>query len=128
MSLKNYLVIMILTTVSCWISFYYILSSIDPTATNILGFIFFYASLFLALLGTSSLIILGFKLRKNTELLPVFRLVGISFRQGIWISILFSSLLYLQSQNLLSIVNVLGLVFGLVILEFLFLALKNGRH
>ncbi|MDO8499520.1 MAG: hypothetical protein Q7S66_02560 [bacterium] len=83
MTLRQYLILMSTGTVSCWLAWILIVWSISPDSMGWLGILFFYASLFLALVGTFSVV--GFLIRrkilKNDDL--VFRKVKKTFRQGV---------------------------------------------
>ena len=111
---------MTLATLLCWASFIIVVNSVNPFNTSVLGFIFFYSSLFLSLIGTLSL--LGFLLRhllnKNQF---ISEQVVISFRQSIWLSIIIIVGLYLQSQKLAAWWNLLILLFLMLVLEFYFI-------
>lgn len=91
MTLRSYLFLMSIATLLCWLAWFLVLFSVDPTGSGFLGFLFFYASLFLAIVGSGS--VLGFVARRS--FLPsdevVFRHVKQTFRQ----SILFSGFIFL---------------------------------
>lgn len=72
----------------------YILTNIDPYNTTILTFILFYLSFFVAVAGLFTLV--GFYLRRLfiKNKIPA-RLLKMSFRQGILISIILTGLLLL---------------------------------
>lgn len=111
---------MILATLLCWASFFIVINSVNPLNTSVLGFVFFYSSLFLSLIGTLS--VLGFLLRhwfnKNQF---ISEQVVISFRQSIWLSIIIVVGLYLQSQRLATWWNLLILLVLMIVLEFYFI-------
>ena len=88
MTLKGYSVIMVLATSISWFLWTMIVNLVDPEVTNWIGFVLFYFSLFLSLLGTSALV--GFFIRILMKQELVFRLVKDAFRQ----SFLFSFLSY----------------------------------
>lgn len=117
MTLRQYLIIMSIGALICWLAWFFVIGSIDPKEAGFLGFTFFYLSLFLALTGTFSTI--GFLIRKkvvkNDDV--VFHHVKHTFRQGIFISAtLITSLLLLQGR-LLAWWNGLMLIFLFLILE-----------
>lgn len=121
MTLKSYLTIMIIATIICWGAWGYTLFSIDPGITNWIGFLLFYVSLFLALVGTSTII--GFIARfiaMKKEL--AFRLVKEAFRQSFLFAILITVSLVLSSQGLFTWLNLFFLVIGLTVLEFFLLS------
>ena len=117
MTLRSYLIIMIITTLLCWTAWFYILWMVNPEATNWAGFLLFYLSLFLALVGIIAII--GFLIRfigLKHEL--AFRSVKNAFRQSFLFSFFIIMILFLLSQELFSWLNVIFLVIGLSVLEF----------
>ncbi|PIT93770.1 hypothetical protein COU00_02555 [Candidatus Falkowbacteria bacterium CG10_big_fil_rev_8_21_14_0_10_43_11] len=124
MTLKTYLTIMFLATAICWAAWAVVINSINPETTNVIGFLLFYSSLFLAIVGTSA--IFGFLIRfilLRKEL--VFRQVAISFRQSfLFASVIIASLI-LQSFRMLTWYNVLFLVVAVTVLEFFLISYKR---
>lgn len=127
MTLRQYLISMSLATLIAWLAFALVLFLVDPASAEIAGLIIFYVSLFLAILGTIS--VLGFflrvKLHKGEVILP--REVAGAFRQGFFLSFLFVSALYLQSKDMLVWWNIVLLVGAVTILEFLFISYRRSR-
>lgn len=124
MSLVKYLITMFAGTLISFVAWIYVLFNIDPTQTNVLGFMFFYISLGLALIGLFSLI--GFGVRKvfmKKEL--DFRHVYVSFRQAVFISLILIIVLLLESNNLFTWLNVILLIIALTALDF-FLVSKGA--
>lgn len=82
MTLRHYLILMSIGAFICWLAWFFVLGSIDPTQAKFFGFLFFYLSLFLALTGTISVI--GFLIKKIIlkEDQVVFHHVKSTFRQG----------------------------------------------
>ena len=117
MTLRSYLIVMSLATLVCWLAWFYILWIVNPELTNWAGFLLFYLSLFLALIGTITII--GFFIRfigLKHEL--AFRSVKNAFRQSFLFSFFIIMILFLLSQGLFSWLNVFFLVIGLSVLEF----------
>jgi hypothetical protein len=126
MTLRQYLILMSFGAILCWGIWFLVLFYIDPNTANILSFIFFYLSLFLALAG--SLSVLGLALRKKiSKEEVVFRMVTVSFRQATMLSFLVVGSLLLQSKNLLNWWNIIFLVLAVIILEFFFTTYGKGR-
>lgn len=124
MNLKGYLTIMTIMTLACWAVFAYVIWIIDPFETNEIGFALFYATLFLSLLGTASIV--GFLIRfvgMKREL--AFRLVKDAFRQSFLFSILIVISLYLLTKNLFTWLNLFYLIASLSILEFVLLGYEK---
>ncbi|OGF33756.1 hypothetical protein A2316_03330 [Candidatus Falkowbacteria bacterium RIFOXYB2_FULL_38_15] len=126
MTLKQYLFLMSFGAILCWVLWFLVLFFVDPGEAGIFDFIFFYLSLFLASVG--SLSVLGLALRmKFSKDEVVFRAVTISFRQAAMLSFLVIGSLLLQSKNLLNWWNIIFLVLAVVIFEFFFITYGRGR-
>ena len=126
MTLRLYLTIMAITTAICWTAFIFILWTVNPEVTNWIGFLLFYLSLFLALIG--SITIIGFLVRfiwLKHEL--VFNSVKIAFRQSFLFAFLIIAVLFLLSKDLFSWLNLGLLIVGLSVLEF-FLISYGSRN
>lgn len=123
MNLIKYLITMSVATVACLVVWVFVLLNIDPTSTDMVGFILFYASLSLLLLGLFSLI--GFGMRKIVLKKEVdFRHIYNSFRQAIFLSLIFIFILILQSQRLFNFANISLLIITLVALELFIISRK----
>jgi len=125
MTLKKYLNLMTILTVICWVAWVLTLILVNPQQSDLIGFVLFYFSLFLALLGTAS--VLGFLIRVWLKKKPIFKQVEIAFRQAIWLGLLVSSIFILKGLNLLRWWNALFLILFLIFLELFFL-LSNRRY
>lgn len=127
MSLRRYLIIMGLGSLISWSAWFLIIFYIDPYNSGFVGLASFYLILFLALLGTLSL--LGFFIRfiflKKSVL---FRHIGISLRQAILFSTLISFSLLLQANRLFTWWNAILLILSLALLEFFFLAREGSER
>lgn len=121
MSLRTFVILMAAATVVFWGAWFTVLFFIDPFATNFIGFLCFYVSLFFALMGLFTLV--GFALRylwKRGK--PAFKFVGISIRQAIWFSLLIVASLVLQGEKLFTWWAGLLMVLVLAIFEAFFLS------
>lgn len=127
MTLKQYLSFMLLGTILCWIAWGLIVTSTDPTAAPWFVFFFFYASLFLALIGTFSLLGFGWRIWQHKQESVIFRHVRKTFRQGVLFAALVISALYLKSQEMLTLWTSILLVFVLVVFESFFLSQTTPR-
>lgn len=126
MTLKKYLNLMFITTLICWGVFVFVLKNVNPQITNGLGFVMFYASLFLAISGTAA--ILGFFIRfwiLKQKL--AFYTVKIAFRQAFLFGILIVSTLMLLSRDLFSWFNLVLLILILTVLEFFLISYQANR-
>lgn len=127
MTLKSYLITMFLITVFCWGVFVFIVNLINPESTNFIGFILFYLSLFLSLIGSSAII--GFFLRfvvLRRQL--VFYAVKTAFRQSFLFSLFLVSLLFLFSQALVTWFNLVLLLIIFTILEIIFSSFSSKKN
>lgn len=127
MTISRYLISMIVGTLLSWGAWFLVIFQTDPTDANFLSFIIFYISLFLALVGTLSII--GFSARAifNKAKEPYFRQVKKAFRHGLLFSLLVIICLVLQSQRMLNWWNLLILVMLVVFFELYFLTGKTPQ-
>jgi len=112
---------MSLATLFAAISWILVIYYVDPTDFGVMGIGLFYATLFFTLVGIFTII--GFSLRKhflNNELL--FSLVGLSFRQAVWIAIIIIGLLIMQGARILNWWDAALLIISVSLLEAYFLA------
>ncbi len=117
MNLRQYLTIMSIGTALCWAAWIFVIFNVDPFAAGNLSFLFFYISLFLALLGTFSVFIFMLYRVFSRADLPMFRYVERSFRESFIFSTIFVFLLFLKGLDLLNIWN---FAFFIILLIFLF--------
>ncbi len=124
MRLRTYLILMTVSTVALWLGWFLVINYIDPTTAGLMGFIFFYLSLLLALTGTISII--GLLIRSTAfREESILEQVEIALRQGIMLALMIVGLLLLQSQRLLTWWNIILLILALTILEFFFISSKR---
>ncbi len=126
MTLRQYLILMTVGTIFCWVIWFFVLYLIDPTESGILGFAFFYLSLFLSLAGTLSILGLLFRMRFGKEEM-VFKTVMISFRQATLLGLLVIAALFLKSHDILAWWNIFLLIVALTILEFFFISYNKKK-
>lgn len=121
MTLKQYLTVMILASIFCWVSWWFVITNVDPFQADFVGFVFFYVSLFFSLLGTIS--ILAFLVRKITgkDSQPIFRYVKKSFQDSLFLSLFLITLLYLQEKSFLHWWNA-GVLAGTFLLYLIFVS------
>jgi hypothetical protein len=113
-----------ITTAFIWGLFIFVINMINPTATNWLGFLIFYLSLFLAFAGTATIVgfLIRFKLLKHDL---IFNSVKTAFRQSFLFAFLVVAILYLISEKLFSWTNLALLVIILSVAEFLMISYKK---
>lgn len=128
MSLRSYIILMLLATIACYLALGAILYFFDPFTGGLGALAFFYTSLFLSLVGTLSIWGLLMRMIFTKDQL-VFKKVIASFRQAIWFALLIIIILFLQKINLLVWRNVILLVFAFAVLELFFISYKSkSRH
>jgi hypothetical protein len=111
---------MMLTTLVCWSAWVFTLITIDPNLTNWIGFLLFYVSLFLSIVGTAA--ITGFFVRFIVLRQKLaFHSVKEAFRQSFLFAILIVISLLLLSRDLFTWMNLSFLIIGLSVLEFFLL-------
>lgn len=127
MTLSRYLISMIVGTLLSWGAWFFVMFQTDPVEANLLSFIIFYISLFLALVGTLSIV--GFSIRAalNKSKEPYFRQVKKAFRHGLLFSLLIIISLILQGQRMLNWWNLLILVMLVIFFELYFLTGKTQQ-
>lgn len=107
MTLRQYLTIMIFSTILCWVAWTFVLVNVNPFETSTMGFIFFYLSFFLSLIGTFSLLSFGLRNWRDSSPLPMFHRVEKGFQDGLITATLCILLLILQGQRLIRMWNLL---------------------
>lgn len=112
---------MVVTTLMALASWGLVIYYIDPYKAGLTGAVLFYATLFFVLVGIFT--ITGFQLRKkilNNEVLYI--LIGLSFRQAIWVAIIIIGLLMMQGARVLTWWDALLLVIAVFLLEAFFIS------
>lgn len=125
MTLFKYLILMSLASAVCWVALWLVIFYMNPIGSGLTALLFFYVSLFLAVVGTFAVI--GFALRSKIlgkEL--IFNQVAVAFRQAFWFGVLAVVSLWLQSRGMLTWYNLILLILALVVIEFFFLSSKSG--
>lgn len=119
---------MIITTIVAWTGWFSVINNVDPETANLWGFVFFYLSLFLSLLGTFS--VLGYLVRYITQgnkRGSIYK-VSTAFRQAFLWALAINVALALQSQRLLPWWGIIILVLVFAMIEFTFLSLARQRE
>lgn len=127
MALKRYLALMFAGTIASWLAWVLVLFTIDPFVSGSVGLAGFSFTLFLALLGTFSL--LGFLFRRTFSRTTIaFRQIGVSLRQGMLFSLIVVGVLLLRGTGLYTWWIVVFFVAGVTVLEFFFLTREAGSR
>lgn len=127
MTLRQYLILITLGTAISFMTWLTVIFLVNPFESGILGFVFFYLSLAVTLVGLLSLVGFGVRMLLYRHEGIVLREVTIAFRQACAFTLVVIGSLFLQSRSLLSWWNVLLFVGGLTILEFFFLSSRYPR-
>ncbi|MDD4412134.1 MAG: hypothetical protein PHR00_00570 [Patescibacteria group bacterium] len=126
MTLKNYLTLMIVSTLAAAICFGLVINLVDPYKTNQLGFWMFYGSFFATILGIAS--IFGFILRfVILRKVLATKAVIVSFRQAFLMSFLVIAVFAMFAKDVFSWLNFLLMVIGFSALEFFLLSLTTEK-
>ena len=126
MNFKQYLLLMGFGTLAAWATYVIVLLTTDPTRASTLGFVLFYITLALAMVGT--LAIGGSVVRvwlRPQEL--VWRHVSRAFRQAILVSILLVICLLLTSYGLFHAWTGILLVLAAALAELAFISQHHSR-
>jgi len=128
MTLRTYIWGMTASVLLCFISWVLIIVYINPNKTNLIGLSLFYLSLFFCLTGLFALI--GFYVRKKifTKNEAEFSKIEITFRQGVFLSLIFVGVLFLQSFRTLHWWNALIFVIVIIFFELYFLGKNNANR
>jgi len=119
------LIVMFTSAVLGWLGWILVVTNINPTEFGWWGFLFFYVSLFLAVMG--SLAVIGYYVRVYFFRDGVrFRQASIAFRQAFSLSVLLIITLWLSGHDLLSWWNILLLIAGVSLFEFFFISYQKS--
>jgi hypothetical protein len=127
MNVKTYNIFMILATAIAWLGFFIIINNFDPISGNWIVFTMFYAVLFLAILGSLSLIGYWWRRLLNRRKEMSRFLVSESFRQAIIFSAVAIIALWLQASRILTWWNILLLIVSATLLEFIIILFKQNN-
>ncbi|PIT87855.1 MAG: hypothetical protein COU31_00800 [Candidatus Magasanikbacteria bacterium CG10_big_fil_rev_8_21_14_0_10_40_10] len=128
MTLRQYLLLMSVGTALCWLIWLMVIANINPEEGNLIGFLFFYSSLFGALVGTFSVIGFIIKKKANKNDLVVFHHVHHTFRQGILIGLLVVSALIMMQLKFLNLTTGIILLIFFLFLESLIFAGRKYKN
>lgn len=117
---------MTMATIAAWSGWIVVIWSIDPSRSGTLGFLFFYATLALALLGTLTVVGTGVRVWARRDVL-VSRHVAKAFRQALLFTVLVVSSLVLLSQGLFRWWTATLLILLLAVVELVFLSASRPR-
>ena len=127
MSLKIFLILIVLGTIFSWIAWGMVIFYFDPEKIDVLGFGIFYLSLFLGLSGLFFSVSNWLKAKIFQKQLLYIRLKN-SVRHSILFSILILGWAFLKSQHLLNWWNLILFILVLTGFEFFFISSQKTRH
>lgn len=117
---------MLFATIAAWVAWIVVLVAINPTSSGWLGFLFFFLTFGMALMGTLSLAGTYVRLwMKRDEL--VSRHVYRSFRQAVLLSVLAVGALLLLGRGLFTWWTALLFILALSLVEMAFLGAQRPR-
>lgn len=128
MSHSIYVLILTLTSITGWGAWLLVITRLDPEEiTGSFPLVMFYSTLFLAILGTGS--ILSFYLRRwitKNELF--YEHLNSSIREGFLVAFTVITVLWLQYYRVLSIWDAALLGAAMVLLEVFIMSRKKDKH
>lgn len=128
MTLRQYLFIMSFASALCWSAWIFVLLRIDPFTANSMSFAFFYSSLFLSLVGTTSVLMFVGYYYFSRAMAPMYRHVQHSFRNGLIVSTIIVALLLLQGLQLLTLWTSIILVTFIVVGGIFLYTMKRSHR
>ena len=128
MTIKEYLYLMAFSTLICWVAFVFVLFNIDPAQAGVLGFGFFYISLFLGIVGLFSIFGFLIKRRRVQQDDAVFRQVKKTFNQGILFGIFTVLALMLRQFGLLYWWNGIFIILLYILVEGVILSNRKYHN
>lgn len=127
MSVKQYILFLACGTAIASCAWFIVLISINPVTAGTFGFLAFYVTLFLALMGFFSTIATFTRVLRKKHI-TIESMMKVSLRQGLLLTLLFISALILLSKGFLSIPLLLLIVLIVTIIEFIALSISAESH
>lgn len=127
MTLRQYLILVGLGTLIGFVTLLTVLYNVNPFEAGFIGFVLFYLSAAMTLVGLLSLAGFGIRMAIYRHEGIVLREVTTAFRQACFLTLVLVGSLFLQSQSLLAWWNILIFVVVLTILELFFVSSRYSR-
>ena len=127
MTLKQYLILVGCGSLIAWVSWLMVLFTVNPFEAGALGFLFFYISLAIALIGTLAILGFGVRMFIHRHEGIVLREVATAFRQACLFTVVLVGSLLLQSRSLLAWWNALLFIGAVTTIELFFLSSRISR-
>ncbi|MFZ6014805.1 MAG: hypothetical protein ACOYUZ_00400 [Patescibacteria group bacterium] len=128
MNFKWYAIFMGFGTGISWIAWIIIIQTMNPNEAGLFGHLFFYATLFLALVGTLSLLGILYRIgiRKRSEVLV--NQVRIAFRHAVLLASLAVMSLWMASRSVLHWYYFILLLVMLSAVEYVFIVVFDSKR
>ncbi len=126
MTFRFFLILMALASAGAWAGWIVVVSAIDPTRSGPVGFLFFYLTLTLALIGTLTVAGTGIRVWARREEI-VSRHVTNSFRQAFLFTTLVDASLMLLAGGLFRWWTAALAIVLLALVELVFLSVARPR-
>lgn len=124
MTLKSYLWGIRISALASFGAWVLVVKQVDPEKSGITGILLFYASTFLFLAGLLILFFTWIRRKTGRDDKIAFAYLGVSFRQGILLSLLSIALLVLQQYKMLTWWDGALVIAGVFLVELYFLTRK----
>ncbi len=124
MTFRLYLYIMGLASAAAWTAWVVVIHAIDPVHTGLLGFLLFYGTLAIALIGTLSLFGAGIRAWSFPEEHPSRHTIR-SFRQSILLSGLILIILFMLSSSVLRWWSMILAVIIIGLIELIIISIQR---
>lgn len=126
MPFKTFLLLMAMASAAAWAGWIIVVSAIDPTRSGAMGFLFFYFTLTLALIGTLTVAGTGIRVWARRDEI-VSRHVATAFRQAFLFTSLVDVSLILLANELFRWWTATLVILLLAIVELVFLSASRPR-
>lgn len=127
MTLKRYLTFMAVATALAWAAWLLVLLKVSPDEVGGWGISLFFISLLMALWGSFTLLGMVIRFLFLKREIVYYQVVN-SYRQGLIVAFVITSILLLRSLGILAWWNLILLILGLGILESYFLSFQKTKY
>ncbi|PWB38477.1 MAG: hypothetical protein C3F02_03935 [Parcubacteria group bacterium] len=128
MNIRSYTLTMLVATIIAWAGWSVVLVNFNPSEGGVTVFLIFYCFLFLALLGTFSVLGLWLRQLVNKDRGLVRMMAMESFRQALVLSGVLIAALWLQAMRILTWWNLLLLIILAAVIELVTLIFRRDNH
>jgi len=124
MTFRLYLYLMGVASAAAWTAWVVVVHAIDPVHTGLLGFLLFYVTLAIALIGTLSLFGAGLRAWSHPEEHPSRHTIR-SFRQSILLTLLMLSICIMLSAGVLRWWSLILAVLIIGLIELIIISIQR---